>query len=335
MKTLRGRVRNAISLAVPLQHNLIEIDAGVMRGTGVVGFSGHETFTLRHGWLKKALDAASDDPQIFTKDDAMVELGVGKNMVRSMRHWALAADVLEEASGTRGNHLRPTPFGTLLFGPEGRDPFLEDINTIWLIHWKLATNERRCTGLYWLFSLLRADELTRRSVFDLFTAELKKRGIQGPSEASLERDIDCSIRSYVGTRSKKELLEDSLECPLVELQMITEDSDERLLSFNRGSKSSLSSEVFTYALLEFWNAKHSQDSLAFAEIAYGQGSPGAVFKLDENSVAGRLEQLERVTAGALIYDETAGLKQVYKHSNVDTLRFLAKHYENSSALAGA
>src|SRR6185437_16640708 len=80
------------------------------RGTGVVSFSGHETFTLRHGWLKKALDAVSQDRNIFTKENAMVELGVGKNMVRSIRHWALATDVLAESPGTRGNQLEPTPF---------------------------------------------------------------------------------------------------------------------------------------------------------------------------------------------------------------------------------
>ena len=312
----------------------VRIEPAPTRGTGLVSFSGHETFTLRHGWLKKALDAVGQDAHIFTKDNAMVELGVGKNMVRSIRHWALAADVLSETSGTRGNQLEPTKFGTTIFGPQGCDPFLEDLNTIWLIHWKLATNERRSTGWSWMFSLMRADDFTRESLFELFTAELKKRTIEGPSTASLERDIDCALRTYVGTRSRKELLEDSLECPLVELQLIGEDSDGRLYHFGRGPKSSLSSEIFTYCLLEFWNAKQAQDSLAFSEIAYSQGSPGAVFKLDENSLASHLEQLERTTSGALIYDETAGLKQVYKRSNIDAHRLLIKHYERSLAKAG-
>jgi len=297
------------------------------RGTGVVSFSGHETFTLRHGWLKKAVDAVQADRQIFVKDRAMVDLGVGKNMVRSIRHWALASDVLREMPGTRGAELAATEFGDLIFGPQGADPFLEDLNTLWLIHWKLATNERRSTGWCWLFNLLHTDEFTRDSVSELFTSELKRRNIVAPSDSSLSRDIDCAVRTYVGTRTKGELLEESLECPLVELQMLTADADGVLFRFSRGPKSTLSDQHFLYCLLEFWGAHSSQDSLAFSEIAFAVGSPGSVFKLDENSIAVRLEQLESLTGGALIYDETAGLKQVYRRVSMDSRAILARCYE--------
>ncbi len=57
-------------------------------------FVGHETFTLRYGWLKKAVDAVQEDPGIFQRDDALVILGVGKNRVRSIRHWGLVTGVL-------------------------------------------------------------------------------------------------------------------------------------------------------------------------------------------------------------------------------------------------
>ncbi|MCY3615090.1 MAG: DUF4007 family protein [Bacteroidetes bacterium] len=57
-------------------------------------FSGHETFPLRLNWLKKAVDAVNKKDTIFHSDAAIVELGVGKNMVRSIRHWALATEVI-------------------------------------------------------------------------------------------------------------------------------------------------------------------------------------------------------------------------------------------------
>jgi hypothetical protein len=304
------------------------------RGTGVVSFSGHETFTLRHGWLKKALDAVQTDPHAFMKDSAMVDLGVGKNMVRSIRYWSLAADVVREMPATRGTELAATDFGTLIFGPHGCDPFLEDLNTLWLIHWKLATNERRSTGWCWMFNLVHTDEFTRDSLFELFTSELKRRNLAGPSASSLQRDIDCALRTYVGTRTKAELLEDSLECPLVELQLITAAQDGILYRFSRGPKPSLSDQVFLSCLLEFWDTGRTPDSLAFSEIAFAAGSPGSVFKLDENSIAVRLEQLESTTNGALIYDETAGLKQVYRRKKIDKRAALDKHYQESLALIG-
>ena len=304
------------------------------RGTGTVSFSGHETFTLRHGWLKKAVDAATSDTQVFANDDAMVDLGVGKNMVRSIRHWALAADVLREMPGTRGAELSMTDFGDLIFGSKGTDPFLEDLNTLWMIHWKLARNERRSTGWCWIFNLLHTNEFTRDSLLELFIFELKRRNIAAPSPSSIQRDIDCAIRTYVGTRAKGELFEESLECPLVELQLIAGDPDGILFRFARGPKSSLSARVFLHCLLEFWDTHSPQDSLAFSEIAFAFGSPGLIFKLDENSIATRLEELEKLTNGALIYDETAGLKQVFRKKKIDRHSLLTQHYEESQVLIG-
>src|SRR5687767_6823318 len=107
-------------------------------------FSGHETFVFRYGWLKKAVDAVLKNAEVFRQEDAIVTLGVGKNMVRSIRHWALATKVLEEVSESRGSGLRPTDFGRFLFGEEGKDPYLVDPNSLWLLHWNLVSNESRC-----------------------------------------------------------------------------------------------------------------------------------------------------------------------------------------------
>ena len=108
-------------------------------------FSGHETFACRYAWLPKAADAVHADSSILTSaklKEAMVELGVGKNMVRSVRFWAEAADIVE--STKTGHQL--TVFGRdLLVGSTKRpayDPYLEDIRTLWLLHWKLATNRK-------------------------------------------------------------------------------------------------------------------------------------------------------------------------------------------------
>ena len=66
-------------------------------------FAGHETFTLRYAWLKKAVDASLERQDIFLQDDALVTLGVGKNMVRAIRHWGLVTGVLEESRDIPNN----------------------------------------------------------------------------------------------------------------------------------------------------------------------------------------------------------------------------------------
>jgi hypothetical protein len=99
-------------------------------------FSGHETFACRYVWSPKALQAIQSDPRVFAdEDEAIVELGVGKNMVRSIRFWVEASGMAKPAQ----QGLEPTKLGLLIFGAKGWDPFIEDIQTLWLIHWNLTT----------------------------------------------------------------------------------------------------------------------------------------------------------------------------------------------------
>src|SRR5690348_13757614 len=105
-------------------------------------FSGHETFPFRYPWLKKGFDAALDDGQVFLRNDATTTLGVGKNMVRSIRHWCLAAGVLAETRDG-GPALLPSDLGTLLLADDGLDPYLEDPATLWLLHWQIASSRGR------------------------------------------------------------------------------------------------------------------------------------------------------------------------------------------------
>ena len=73
-------------------------------------FSGHETFPLRYGWLKKAFDAVDSRPNkeenksIFSRPEAIADFGVGKNMVLSIRHWATVTDVISDSKGAHFNH---------------------------------------------------------------------------------------------------------------------------------------------------------------------------------------------------------------------------------------
>jgi hypothetical protein len=303
--------------------------AAVTRSAGHVAFSGHETFVCRYGWLKKAVDAVARNRQAFVADDAMVELGVGKNMVRSIRHWALATNVIEEVPSTRGAELRPSMLGSLLLGEGGTDPYLEDPNSLWVLHWQLAANERRATAWAWGFSLLRTQEFTREALVSMVQTELRRRNLTLPSEHSLRRDVDCFVRTYVPTRQGA-VLEDSLECPLTELSLLEEDAG-GVLQFNAGYHRTLGMPVFVYALLEFWQrSAPGRETLPFSDIAYGFASPGLVLKLDENSLTERLEQLEQTTDGRLVYTDTAGIRQVYLRGGpMERMDVLSRYYASA------
>src|SRR3954471_14458073 len=184
-------------------------------------FSGHETFPFRYPWLKKGFDAVRSDPTIFQQDDAITTLGVGKNMVRSIRHWCLAAGLIEEVreeGEKRTGGLGPTDLGAWIFDDEkGFDPFLEDPATLWLLHWHITSNPRRATTWWWTFSFFNEPEFT---IDQLSSAVFKwSQTLPGKEVASssLRRDVECFVHTYVPTRtSRGGMVEDSLDCPLVD-----------------------------------------------------------------------------------------------------------------------
>lgn len=296
-------------------------------------FSGHETFVFRYTWLKKAVDAVKADPRVFGQDDSIVTLGVGKNMVRSIRHWGLATGVLVEEPKSRGTVMNVSRFGEFLFGDgssSGVDPFLEDPNTLWLLHWLLISNSERSTTWQWAFNRFPSNEFTREGLLQSVEDEIRRLNLSPPSESTLKRDIEVFVRTYLSGRGNRTTaVEDSLDCPLTELNLLEEVSGTNLVKIRRGPKSTLGDRTFAFCLLQFWNRTAPETkSLAFSEIAYSQNSPGTVFKLDENSLIERLERLEIATDGAMGYTEGAGLKQVYRQQDIsDSFSWLQTHYE--------
>ena len=289
-------------------------------------FSGHESFPLRYGWLKKCVDAVAEDATFFSRDDAMVALGVGKNMVRAIRHWALTARVVEpdpDAEASRGGRaLRVSALGALLFGREGVDPYLEDIRTLWLVHWLIATHPERASTWRWAFGEWGRQDFSRDELLrDLQTQALSARA----TPATLSRDADVFLRTYLPARATRAVaVEDTLDSPLVELRLLREDPVGQRCEFVRGPKPSLDSDTFGFALLEFWErAAGERDTLGVDELLARPGAPGRVFRLDPGSLAERLESVERWSRGAVLYDDTAGLRQLLRKKRVDPQAWLA------------
>lgn len=284
-------------------------------------FSGHETFPLRYGWLKKAYDAVyerEDGPDgklAFTREDSIARFGVGKNMVSSMRHWATASGIIEDGEGA--NALVTTSLGRQLFGISGLDRYVEHPATLWLIHWNLAGRPEKTTW-YWSFNNFPGVTFEREQLVRALEKVAKDREWPRVSATTVRRDVECFLRTYVAkAASGAASPEDSLESPLAELGLIKAVGRRDGFRFVRGPKSSLGNGVFLYALIDFWKNYSSAQTLSFEAVAHEPGSPGRVFLLDENDVADRLLVLEDFTKGSFRWSETAGLKQVIRDVALD------------------
>lgn len=289
-------------------------------------FSGHETFPFRYPWLKKGFDAVKDHGGVFLRDDAITTLGVGKNMVRSIRHWCLAAGVLAEQPAADST-LRPTALGELLFDDAGLDPYLEDPTTLWLLHWQIASNRPRATTWFWTFSHFHEPEFTREALTSVLFNWTQTLSGKQVAASSVKRDVDCFLRTYVAARGQRgDFAEDTLDCPLVELNLITQPAGGQAYQFRRSAQRTLPDGILLYAVLRFWETfAPASETLAIHDLARQPGSPGRLFKIDESALVERLEGIESHT-NALSYAETAGLRQLYRHRRLDPLEVLAETY---------
>lgn len=280
-------------------------------------FSGHETFPVRYGWLKKAFDRVAEtegndeNRAACWGNDAIARFGVGKNMVSAIRHWTKVMGVIEEPST---NQVVTTSFGQFLFGENGHDPFMESPASLWLLHWKLASDPQK-TLWYWAFGYFPSQYFERSDLVNHIERLIVDLEWSSTSLKTITNDVACFIRTYVAPhKSSKPNQDDALESPLIELGLIRPADRSDGFRFARGPKPSLGDGVFAYALIDFWSRHSKAQTLSFEAIVYEPGSPGRVFQLEENDVIDRLVSIEAITQGAIKWSETAGLKQVVRSS---------------------
>lgn len=297
-------------------------------------FAGHETFPCRYGWLKKSYDAIvragrlgeEETRRVFAPDIAIADFGVGKNMVASIRHWSLAYGVIEALAPVKGKPgtLTPTTLGEILFG--GGDPYLEQPASLWALHWRLASTPGRASTWYFAFNEFNEAIFNKETLATRFMARIEDLRESGRLSGSritrttIDRDVECLMRTYVPRSGGKAGAEDGLECPLGELGLIANLAGAGASQFRRGPKPTLPDEVFALALIEFWQTHFdTRGSLSVEAVSHEPGSPGRVFLLDEESIAERLERLADVTEGAISWDESTGLRQVTMRVPLATL----------------
>lgn len=280
-------------------------------------------------WLKKSVELINADPEVFQREDAIVRFGVGKNMVRSIRHWCLATRVAEEERGTRLRRLRVTELENRLLSDNGWDPYLEDDATLWLIHWNLASAGTRAATWYWAFNQFQEYSFARSAMVESLIRYLQTMGQVDVANSTIKRDVDCFIHTYLSRNHEKDSIDDSVERPLNSLRVLVQESDSKRLRFRIGPKNSLPAAIFAYATAEFWNqTNNGRKTLEVREVIRSEGGPGLVFKLDQESVLDYLDRLEEVTCGETTFEDTALVRRIVRLTELptNTISLLERYY---------
>ena len=185
-------------------------------------FRGHETFSIRKGWLSKGMKQIVADPAVFVSKERnpMDVLGIGANMVKSLRYWLPAVGLTESPKGKGNQNL--TEFGKLVFDNQNGDPYIEEMGTLWLLHYNLVKNIDNATSWYFFFNCFQLSEFSREDFTSALANYAKMNGVEPPIR-SLEEDFNCIISTYMPrykTAPGKDDPESNMDCPLSELGLV-------------------------------------------------------------------------------------------------------------------
>ena len=246
-------------------------------------FSGHETFAIREGWLHKGLKLLIEEPELLYDEYVADWLGVGKNMSRSIRHW-LEVTGLAQREG-RQAPLQETELGKLIYE---RDPYFVDIGTWWALHVNLVNVGDQVFTWSWFFNDFSLSRFERPMCRDRLLRYVENLRSRPPSENTIDRDVACLLQSYarvIPTENKDP--EDALECPFVELGLLSNFRTSGYYQVHQGEKE-IPTHLLGYALSRAFEevgiGRQDTVDISVREAATRPGGPGRAFVLTSESL---------------------------------------------------
>ena len=280
-------------------------------------FSGHQTFPLRIAWLPKAsVEINKGNDPLTNIDEGIISLGLGKNMIESLRCWVQAFQIAVRTEGS----WEFTPIGELIFSPsDGLDPYLEDHSTSWLLHWLICTN-RNAPFFAWecLFNRWSSPEFSATPVIEVFRQEASKTR-KSVSDVTLRQHWQVFVHSYRPPRGKK--TEDHLDCALSVLGLIHEAGErhnlagkiEPVYSFDFNATASVPLQLFVFFVHDWWNRFFPDEkTVSISEIVAGAYCPGRMLKMQESEILRRVEEIAYNQPEVFRVTESANLRQLQR-----------------------
>lgn len=271
-------------------------------------FRAHETFFIRKGWLSKGMKYVINDSDVFISknDNPMDVLGIGANMVKSLRYWLQAVGLTEEPrSGKRIQTL--TAFGNSVFS---NDRYVEELGTLYLLQYKLASNYSEATSWYYFFNEFTMSEFSRDDFVSFVQNQLKMKGTENVALRSLNDDFSCIVNTYLPRyKNNPEKIdpENNIDCPFGELGLL-DNANKVKKTYKKVIPLSVSIDPWV-ALAVISDRANGKKEISLNELLTGDCNIGKVFNLDAVTMLDVLYRIERLHEIKII--RTAGLDVIH------------------------
>lgn len=279
-------------------------------------FSGHDSFQCRQLWLKKGFDYVQEGKS-FNDNDAVVILGVGKNMVSSIRFWLKAFNIIDSKD-------IPTEFGIRLFDEDnGYDPFLEDEASLWLLHYQLVKND--FASIYSIiFNEFRKEKLFfNKETFGNYIRRIGESNSVSFNENTIAKDFIVFANLYKSDPESKDV-EDSFSGILSEIELLKttgKGKDEQFYIENT-ERDNLPEAVVFFAILDNTNYGYS---VSLNSLEFDLNSPGSIFALSRNGLMNKISEMAS-NDKEITFTDQAGIKELQFKNKAKAYTILDKYY---------
>lgn len=280
-------------------------------------FSGHDSFHCRQLWLKKGFDFVQEGHS-FNSEDAVVKLGVGKNMVSAIRYWLKAYNIID-------NKDNPTEFGRKLFDTEdGYDPFLEDDASLWLLHYQLVK-----TGVASIYSIVFNEFRKEKILFkdDVFLNYLKRIQETSPELSfnpnTVAKDFMVFVNTYKNEEDNNDV-EDSFSGILSEIGLLKTigKGKDKQYQIENNDRDNLEEAVLLFSILD--NSNYG-NSISLNSLEYDYNSPGSIFALNRSGLANKISEIVSDNKN-ITFTDHAGIKELQFKSKPNAFSILDSYY---------
>lgn len=289
-------------------------------------FRGHETFFIRKGWISKGIKNVKKDPHVFMgkNSESIDTLGMGSNMVKSLRYWLQAVGVTtENTSGKRKQTL--TKFGEII---DYYDKYIEEMGTLWLLHYKLATNKEEATAWYFFFNVFMNVEFNREDFIIKLKDFIRENGQKEVSERALEDDYNCILNTYISkTRMREGKIEpeNNIDCPLGELKLLDiSNKKDKIYKKSFIKQTDIHPLIVLSVIID--QRKEEETEIKISSLQNDEKNVCKIFKLDIINLLNILYKLEKMRYINVV--RTAGLDVIRLKKNISFLECVEKYYKN-------
>lgn len=277
-----------------------------------IKLKGHESFSIREGWITKGISEIKNNSKLFSEKNLTDILGIGTNMVKSLKYWLITSGIIKE---TKKTEYELTELGRLI---EQYDPYMEEAFSLYFIHLSIATNIEKAIIWNIFFNKCNIKSFSKRELLEQIEYILETENLEY-NEKMLVDEISILLKTYT-IDEKSGTPENNFTCPLTELKVVRK-IDKDVYQKEKSALNILNPYIVYWCLIN----QTDDNSINIDDLIKGDNSVCKLLNLDKMLLNEYLDILKK--ENLITVNRTAGLNMVYINKRYSLKEIFEKYFE--------